>query len=162
MTAEPASEGGEAASASAAGPSWPPGVQPIAHTADLGFDVEAPSLELCFARTAAALFRSFVPRRQPDGAEPATVELDVHADRLDELMVAWLEELLYLSEVREIVLTGFVVRGVDAGRVTGQASGWKAGPGTQYSGPAIKGVTRHGLVVERKGAAWHARVFVDV
>jgi SHS2 domain-containing protein len=140
----------------------PAGVHPIEHTADLGFEVEAASLEECFARMAVALFQSFMPRRPPSGAQQIRAEVEASGAGLEELLVAWLEELLYLSEVRRLVFQTIEVSAVNHVKVIGRITGWHAAQGTRYIGPALKGITRHGLSLEHIGSVWRARLFVDV
>jgi SHS2 domain-containing protein len=91
-----------------------------------------------------------------------SVEVDVTADGPEELMVAWLEELLYQSEVKGLALHEFAVAQVSSRRVKGSARGPKFGRGAVAVGPGVKGVTRHGLEVRRIGAYWQARVIFDV
>lgn len=148
------------ASLSLAGPLT--GVHPIEHTADLGFEVEAASLEECFALMAAALFQSFMPTRPPSRAQQMTIDVEASGAGMEELLVAWLEELLYLSEVRQLVFQTVEVSVVQQAKVVGRITGWHAGEGTRYTGPGVKGITRHGLSLEHVGSAWRARVFVDV
>ena len=138
------------------------GIRPIEHTADIGFEVEGASLEACFARAAAAVFQSFMPASSPPAAPSITIEVPVHGDGLAELLVGWLEELLFLSETRGLVWSSFEVDRVDRDTLLGRATGWRADERTEYVGPAIKGVTRHGLVIDRRGTNWRAQVFVDV
>ncbi len=91
-----------------------------------------------------------------------SVDLDVSADGYEELMVAWLEELLYQSEVKGLALHEFSVETVSEGRVRGSARGPRFGRGALAVGSGVKAVTRHGLQVLRVGGYWHARVIFDV
>ena len=140
----------------------PLGVRFLEHTADIGFEVEASSAEECFARAAAAMFASFVPPEPPPGAQTISVPVRVQAEGAAELMVAWLEELLYLSEVRGYLLTSFEVEEADGRQLRGRAEGWQARTSEESLGPAIKGITRHGLLVEATKDGWRARVYLDV
>lgn len=148
------------ASLSLAGPLT--GVRPIEHTADLGFEVEAASLEECFALVAVALFQTFMPTRAPSGAPRIAVDVEASGTGMEEVLVAWLEELLYLSEVRQLVFENVEVTAVNQAKVIGRITGWHADQDTAYTGPAVKGITRHGLGLEHIGSMWRARVFVDV
>jgi SHS2 domain-containing protein len=91
-----------------------------------------------------------------------SVEVEVSAEGREELMIAWLEELLYQSEVKGLALHEFAVGQVSRSRVKGSARGPKFGRGAAAVGPGVKAVTRHGLVVRRIGAYWQARVLFDV
>jgi SHS2 domain-containing protein len=90
------------------------------------------------------------------------VEVDVSADGLEELLVAWLEEVLYQSEVKGLALHEFSIAEVSEKRVRGSARGVKFGRHAETTGPAVKAVTRHGLAVNRDDEHWRARVIFDV
>jgi SHS2 domain-containing protein len=135
----------------------PEGVRFIEHTADFGLDVEAPSLEECFARTAAGLFSSFAEEAPAAGPDERDLELTLSAGSLDELLVLWLEELLYRTEAERLAFRTFKVDAIEGARL----HGWAAGvPGS--SEPPIKGVTRHDLWVRKDGDSWRAHVIFDV
>ena len=136
----------------------PAGVRSLEHTADLGLEVVGGSLEHVFALAAAGMFAVFLapPARNGD----ARVEIHVAADNREELLVAWLEDLIYrfdgeglvpiaveVEAVAETTLTGAMVVGKGRGRSTG---------------PAIKAVTRHGLTLEPVSAGWRAVIYFDV
>jgi SHS2 domain-containing protein len=123
--------------------------------------VRARSLEGCFARAAAGMFACFTAPSRSSAAK-SSVDLDVSADGYQELMVAWLEELLYQSEVKGLALHEFSVETVSKGRVRGSARGPKFGAGDVAVGSGVKAVTRHGLRVVLAGGYWQARVIFDV
>lgn len=154
-----------------------PGVREIEHTADLGMEVEAASLEELFQRAAAgmmALVRGGdesldrpldEPAEEPPTASTSPtvrsvrIELDGDEPDVATLLVRWLRELLYLQEV-----AGFVYRDATFERLDG--SGLRASVRPQPD-PApqvreLKGVTYHGLAVERDGDRWRARVIFDI
>jgi len=139
----------------------PVGVRLFEHTADLGIEIWAPSLEGCFARAAAGMFASFVASAPRSGAEQS-VRVEVRADGVEELMVAWLEELLFVSEVKGIALHRFEVQSATASHAVGLAQGSEFGPVSTQVGPVIKAVTRHELEVHRTGKYWRARIIFDV
>jgi SHS2 domain-containing protein len=133
----------------------------LEHTADTAIEVRARSLEMCFARAAAGMFAVFVTAARI-GATTESVEADVTAPDPGELLVAWLEELLYLSEVKGLALQIFTVTRVSRHRVTGSAQGAKFGPDDIAQGPAVKGISRHGLQLRRSGSTWQVRLIFDV
>jgi SHS2 domain-containing protein len=139
----------------------PVGVRFLEHTADMAIEVRARSLEACFARVAAGMFAVFVAPAGPRAAMES-VQVDVRASGNKELLVAWLQELLYLYEVKELALQSFVAKEVSRNRVTGSAQGPKFGAADVAPGPAVKGVSRSGLQLGRTDATWHAIVIFDV
>lgn len=136
------------------------GVRFLEHTADAAIEVRARSLEGCFARAAAGMFACFTA---PIGVTSMTaVEVDVEADGVGELLVAWLEELLYQSEVKGLALHEFTVTQVSKQRMKGTARGPRFGEGSETTGPAVKAVTRHGFELRKSRGYWVARVLFDV
>ena len=138
------------------------GVSFLDHTADAGIEVEAPSLDMCLARAAAGLFAMmFVPPAKLDRRSLRTVEVGLEVASPEELIVAWLQELLYRSEIEDVFFLWFEVE-TDGRRLNGRAVGVPITPELEPAGPGIKAVTRHGLRVDRVDESWRARVIVDV
>ncbi len=138
----------------------PDGVRFIEHTADIGLDVEAQSLEECFARAAAGLFSSFA-EAAPAPGEERSMAVSLSATSLEELLVLWLEELLYRADADHLAFTAFKVEAVDGTSLRGQAQGRVVGS-QETAEPPVKGVTRHDLWVRQEGDTWRAHVILDV
>ncbi|MFW6088315.1 MAG: archease [Gemmatimonadota bacterium] len=155
-----------------------PGVREIAHTADLGMEVEAPSLDELFRRAAAGMMA--LVRDTGDGAHdppgeavprPATTALAALAPRSlrienegDEpdvavLLVRWLRELLYLQEVAGFVYSDATFPRLDE---AGLRANVRPDPDPPRQIRELKGVTYHGLEVEHDGDRWRARVIFDI
>lgn len=149
--------------------------QVVEHTADVGMTVQGESLEDLFeqaGRGLAVIIGIWSPA--PDSgprldAQAEQVPIDLLADDLGGLLVDWLEEIVYLSDVTTGVLTR-----VQAGRV--QLPGSSAtggcritgrlwlGPGTgeEAEGTAVNAITYHRLKVAATLDGWAAEVYVDV
>ncbi len=136
----------------------------IDHTADVGFELEAESLEDLLETAADAAF-SVVLVDRPEQVE---VEQEVRIasggpDQADELLVAWLQELLYLFETESLVPVRFTFheRGPDALRA--RVGYGRFDPERHRTGTEIKAVTYHDLEVTRDDRGrWTGRVIVDV
>jgi SHS2 domain-containing protein len=137
----------------------PAGVKLVEHTADTGIQVEGSTLEQCFARAAAGMFACFI---EGGGRAGVTLDIDLRADNLEELLVAWLEELLFRSEVSHLVFLTFEVLEVGRGCLHAHVRGRPLRPDEVQTGPVIKAVTRHGLAMVRTGGRWQTRVIFDV
>lgn len=156
----------------------------LSHTADVGFEVEAASLDELFELSVGGLLAclgataheaspgdesaggepldSPASGRGPTGGKESRMELD--RPDLERLLVAWLRELLYRATE-----TSAVPR-VDSLRVEPASDGparleadlrWEPMEGDPTR--EIKGVTYHGLDVSRgEDDRWHARVLLDV
>lgn len=90
------------------------------------------------------------------------MEVDLAADDLEELLVTWLEELLYQSETRSLLLDCFEVDAIGSDGLRGRAVGRPQAPDEELLGPGIKGVTRHGLRLEETAAGWGTTLYLDV
>jgi SHS2 domain-containing protein len=135
------------------------GVRFLEHTADIGIEAEAESMAGCLARAAAGLFGlMFIPPAYVERDRRAEMELE--AASAEELLVGWLQELLYRSEVEGTCFLRFEVE-TDGRSLRGRAWGIPIGD-AEPAGPAVKGVTRHALALSERRGRWRARVLVDV
>lgn len=92
-----------------------------------------------------------------DEGEPAARSIAVEAADRADLLVRWLEELIYLADV-----DGFVperVREIEVrpGGLRAEVEGRVGSPS-----PLVKAVTYHDLEFAFDGTRWHARVVLDV
>ena len=139
----------------------PAGVERLPHTADTGVAVTAPTFEVCLARAAAGMFAGFL-RPASDARASTRTDLELDADNRSELLVRWLEELLFRSDAYGLAFLEFEVGSVRANHM--QAAAW-AVPfhgAVEQVGPMVKAVTRHGLDLRENANGWHARIFFDV
>ena len=132
----------------------------IDHTGDLGFEVEAGSLPALFEAAAAALLDILF---EPDGVEPLeTCEIHVEAADREELLVAFLGEILFLHEVEDRLFRRVEVISEPDRTVTARLFGETFDPGRHIIRRQIKAVTYHGLVVEPTDSGWRARIILDI
>jgi len=130
------------------------------HTADLGLRIVSPDLDGLF-RDAAEGFYSVVvePSRPSGGADE--LELRLAADRLDHLLVDWLNELLYLFDTKRLLLDSIrlTVRGT---QLSATARSRPADEQRDRMLHEVKAITYHGLRVERTTDGWLAEVILDI
>lgn len=131
----------------------------LEHTADVGLRVWAPDLAGMFAEAARALI-AVMGRAEGEATHSEPVSLE--GSDLQGLFVDWLSEILFLFEARDLVAWDCDIEiTADPWRVSGVVSG----PSTRVfveDGTAVKAVTYHRLAVERTGAGWEARVYLDL
>ncbi len=125
------------------------GYRAIDHTADRGLRVWAGSLSGLFAQAACGLARSLT---DPQCVRPrVTVALEVGGIDLEELLVGWLNEILYRFETEHLILVAFsqvqIVREGEGFRLRAQASGETWDAARHRAGAAIKAATYHGLKI---------------
>jgi len=130
------------------------------HTADVGVEIEAADLAALFGEAARAFRELSV---DPDDLAPTDepVEIAAGADDLPGLLVAWLEELLFLWDARGVMVVGLSAELDGERRVRGRGRRAALREGADAL-TDVKAVTWHGLVVERAVGGWRARVIFDV
>jgi SHS2 domain-containing protein len=132
----------------------------LSHTADTGIEATADSFAGLIEEVMRAMFG--LVACLPPGAAERWVEFEVEAATAEDLLVDTLSELLYRSEVDDLVFCDFRVR-LDGARLRNLVeAGGVPTPAVQAEGPPIKAVTYHGLVVEERDGGWFARVYFDV
>lgn len=152
-------------------------VDPLSHTADVGFEVEADTLDELFRGAAEGLVRTLRAEPEEDGnagpagaaddgpvradGEEETERLSLERPDRERLMVAWLRELLYRVTAESRFPED--VRVAHVGATTLEARVRWSAPGGHGLAREVKGVTYHGLRVERApDGRWHARLVLDV
>jgi SHS2 domain-containing protein len=83
----------------------------IEHTADAGFEITADSLEVLFLQAAEALYSLCSDESPPpESAGGKTEHFEIDAVDLEELVVSWINELLFFLETRETFFLPTAVR----------------------------------------------------
>lgn len=131
------------------------------HTADLALAVEGDDRADLFVTAARALFEQIT--------DPAAVEeereepVELRADGAAELLRAWLSELLYLFEVRDLVGRSVSIEEISDTSLRARVRGASFDPDRHPVLASPKAVTRHRLSVRRReGGGWRATVVIDV
>jgi SHS2 domain-containing protein len=132
----------------------------IEHTADLAIEVTADTPAGLFAASAEALFSLIADPETIDTREEVTVSTG--AGDIEELLHAWLSELL-----AQFNLTGFVgrecrIRRIDDRQIEGTIKGEPLDLSRHHFYTEIKGVTYHDFRVWRENDSWRARIVFDV
>lgn len=131
----------------------------LEHTADVGLRATAPSGEALFEALAEGL-ATILGAWLPDGGAERPVEVEA-SDR-EALLVAWLDELLYIHEIEDAVFTGIAVAAVEETRVRARVR-LSSRAGRELEGVGVKAATYHRLQVARgSDGTWSARVYLDV
>ncbi|NLT91523.1 MAG: archease [Actinobacteria bacterium] len=136
------------------------GFELVDHTADIGVRVWGPTAAEVFEEAGRALFSLVCdPLREGELEE---VELELEAEAADLLLAAWLNELLYLFEARQLVLTEFEVRELGERRLRARVAGEPLDVGRHIMCGGVKAATLHELRLEQRSAGWEGFVVLDV
>ncbi len=137
---------------------WPCSVEEISHTAEIGLRVRAGSAARLFACAGEALF-ALVGATVDETSPPEERPVRLHAPDAENLLVDWLNELVYLYET-----TGLAFTTIDVSTWT--PTGLEATvQGRRPTGPPrlhVKAVTYHELAVRPDGDGWLAQVTFDI
>ena len=123
----------------------------IEHTADVGIRAYGKSIEECFENAAKGMFAIITDNSQIEPMEKREIELT--SNSIENLLVDWLSELLFLNSAYNLVFGDFEVR-IDEGEeqvsLHGEAIGEKYSREKHGYGTEIKAVTYHMLKVKRE------------
>ncbi|MDO8886374.1 archease [Candidatus Oleimmundimicrobium sp.] len=133
----------------------------LEHTADVGLAAYGRSLKEVFENAAVGMF-SLVADLNKVG-DSFSCELKVENEDREGLLVEWLNELIYVSEVQEVILKKFNITHLEEdGRfLTAKAYGEKIDLSRHQIKTQIKACTYHNLKIE-KNKIWEARVIFDI
>lgn len=133
----------------------------VEHTADAGIKAYGKSLEELFVNAALATFATVVELDSID--ENMSMEINVEADTLEELIVEWLRELLFQQEVEEIFFNRVKIQEITETNVSAIAYGEPIDLEKHEFNTEIKNVTYHKLSVKKiEDGTWQAQVIFDL
>ena len=130
----------------------------LSHTADTGIAAVAPTISELLTELATGMFglMATVANSPPH----RSIEVAVRSATVEDLIVDTLSELLFRSEVDDLVFNNFDVEATEtSAHVVAHGVDVRA---AEPSGPPIKAVTYHDLAVRRSGDTWEATVYFDV
>lgn len=129
----------------------------IEHTADIGIKAYGKNLSEAFENAALGMFDIISDTTKIDSVGEYMIELK--ADNIDQLLVDWLSELLYIHETKNVLLTSFNVE-LDKNKLRARVYGEKLDKKKHPIKNEIKAVTYHILEVnEKKG---YVQVLFDI
>lgn len=132
----------------------------IDHTADIGVKAFGKTISEAFENAAKAMFAIITDKSEIESIGQYNIELS--APDLEQLLVDWLSELLYLNSARNLVFGWFKVE-IDEKqkKLTAKVFGEKFNLKNHKIGAEIKAVTYHMLEVKTKRPI-HVKVLFDI
>ncbi|MEW6096001.1 MAG: archease [bacterium] len=131
------------------------------HTADIGIIAYGKTLKQAFANTAYGMFSILIANLN-QVETPKTVQIEVSGNDLEEILVAFLSELLYNHTVGNLILKKFSVKEIGATSLKAKASGEMYDPNRHELLREIKTVTYHQLKIEEKEGYFRIQVIFDI
>lgn len=129
-------------------------------TADTGIIAYGDDLRSLFENAAIGMFSLIV---NPDETRVReTVKVDVRSNSLEDLLVAWLNELIFIFEIKGFLLRECRVLEMDENHIIAEIRGEGFDPKIHSRDSYIKAATYHGLEIKRYDSSWMAKIIFDV
>jgi SHS2 domain-containing protein len=132
----------------------------VDHTADLMVEVEAPDRVGLFSEAARSLFAILTDL---DGVEPREAQrLRVEAEDWEQLLVAWLTELLFLYETDLWLFSRFEILELESHGLEAVAWGERLDSERHPIEREVKAVTYHRLGLVQEGGIFKTSIVFDL
>lgn len=136
------------------------GYETFEHTADVGLAVRGQSLQDLFEQAAAGFIDLMLDAETVSPTR--TINITARAEQPEELLVAWLEEILFAFDAEAFAPAAARVESLGQGEVRGQLSGEDFDPQRHEVRLAVKAVTFHDLAIRNVGGRYEVKIVFDV
>jgi len=135
----------------------------LEHTADIGMAVYGKTKREVFVNAAKGMY-NIITEDKREFKENFSHHIKLTAGNLENLLVAWLSELLYLSETKLVVFNRFEIEELSDYQLTGKVFGKRIDQSGHKIKREIKAVTYHRLEVkeDKESGLWRAQVIFDI
>jgi len=130
------------------------------HTADLGVDIYGKTLPELFANASYAIFDLITDLSLVRSIEKRQVVVD--GEGLEDLLVNYLREILYLFNGDGLLLKKYSIMKIDPNHLEGQVWGEPFDETRHNIHMEIKAVTYHQVAVKNTFDGWTGRIIFDV
>ncbi len=131
----------------------------IEHTADVGIKAYGANMKEAFANAAGGLFSLITELDDVEEVEYRDVE--VTAPDQESLLVEWLNELIYLFDVENIIFRRFDITRLNATQLKARSYGQKVDSSRHKLKTGVKAATYHMLKIDR-GNGCKVQVLFDI
>ena len=135
----------------------------LEHTADIGIIAYGKNKKEIFINSAKGMFE-IITGGTKNLKENFYDKIKLEADNLEGLLFAWLNELLYISETKLVILNKFQIKELSDYRIKVEVEGAKISPPSVKIEKEIKAVTYHRLEIKKdeESGLWRAQVIFDI
>ncbi|HQD24941.1 MULTISPECIES: archease [Methanoculleus] len=130
----------------------------LEHTADVQMRVRGRTINELFADAGRAMFQIMYG---PCIDRGVTREISLEADNLEALLIDYLSELLFITEVEGTVFCTFDVD-VQGTRLTATARGEPFDPKRHSGGTIVKGISYFGLEIVKEEEGYVVEIIFDI
>ena len=136
------------------------GFKVLDHTADIGIAVYGADIKEVFGNAALGLFSLMT--ELDDIKEDVQREVTLSAEDEEVLLIEWLNELIYISDVEHIVFKRFEVDELVGNRIRARCFGQEIKPGQHKLEREIKAATYHMLRISKSNGGYEVTVIFDI
>jgi SHS2 domain-containing protein len=135
----------------------------IDHTADIGIFAYGKTKREVFINAAKGMFE-IIAGENRELKENFYDKIKLEAKSLEDLLIAWLNELLYISEVKLVILNKFKIKELSDGQIKAEVGGTKINHLSIRIKREVKAVTYHRLEIKKdeESGLWRAQVIFDI
>jgi SHS2 domain-containing protein len=132
----------------------------IDHTADIGIIAYGSDIKQLFSNAALALFSLIT---EPESIkEKLQRDLEIISEDKDNLLVEWLNELIYLFDSEHILFKRFKIEILGSNQLQAICYGEKFDPSRHRIKIGVKAATYHMLKVDEDSSGYRAQVIFDI
>jgi SHS2 domain-containing protein len=132
----------------------------IEHTADIGIIVYGADIKQVFANAALGLFNLMADL--DNLKEDIKREIEMSAEDVEVLLVEWLNELIYISEVEHIIFKRFEINELSNTKLKATCFGEKIKRGQHRLKREIKAATYHMLRLDKEDGSYKVQIIFDI
>ena len=132
----------------------------LEHTADVGVIARGQTLAEAFVHAAEGMFSVMVNLKGVREEEERSLAVEAHD--WPSLLVAWLSELVYFSDVDGLVFKRFEIREMEPYSLRATAYGERIDRQRHELGAGVKAITRHMLEVDEEEDGYRVQVLLDI
>ncbi len=132
----------------------------IEHTGDLGAEIFGESLAELFQHAGEA-FTDIVSDAETV-LKKETRHIALQAEQIEDLLIRWLNEFIFLFDTEGLLFAGFDVISIDDRHIEATVQGEIYDENRHPIKTTVKGATYHQLAVVREDTIWKARIIFDL
>lgn len=140
----------------------------IEHLSDIGLEFFGNTVEELFENAGEGMFSIICDLKKVRSLDKRRVRISQQSGSFEDLLILWLEKLLYWHEVDNIIFGGFEVKSIYKKNgdmeLSAEVSGEKIDPDRHVIKTAVKAPTYHMLEIKKdeKNCNWGGRIIFDV
>jgi SHS2 domain-containing protein len=136
------------------------GFEVIDHTADVGIIAYGADIKELFSNAALALFSLITELESIESK--FHLDLEVSSEDIDSLLIEWLNELIYLFDVKYILFNRFDIRSLTNNRLKATCYGEHLNIVRHTIKVGVKAATYHMLTIDKSDDGFKTQVILDI